>query len=256
MKIGFILFGLIIIIACNNSEKEYSFNRNYIKSARILDDSCRDKIRNYLIPLGLEDDSTSITQVYQLNVAFDTNFVDNVELKGKFYIGLIYNNDTAKKDILEFDSDFNFIHFCYTIDNHNNLFVFNGHGFLHNFKLIENFQCLRLDTNILLRNSKIDGYQVEIDRNSWRGKWLPDTINFSKFKEKNLNRYWIFSESLSDKMVQFINDRDTIISNYIFESDTLSLTGFDTKFFIFTETRKCLIVYDFINETHHCLNKK
>lgn len=250
---------LLLILSCTNKNHTSYFEGDYLIKSIKFTEGCKDKIIDFLSPMNLEDDSTKITDIYQLFVSIDTTIYEKEKLNSELFIGLIFNSDTSNYEILACNPITGVINKTYLIDDNSTLLISEFFSFWNNFKLIENIDCIEVKDSIKyaeIPESQIHYWNIA-GTSSINGKWIPDTVNQATFKDKELNNIWNIEGSLEIKDLKLMNSNKDIINTEKcdFEGANIILKNKKEHYLILCMTNKAIFLYDRHNELLHRLNR-
>jgi hypothetical protein len=251
---------LLTFLSCTNSDKHSPFQSDYLLNSIKLDENCQSKIIDFLAPMELENDTSKITDLYQLFISLDTTIYQEDEFDKVIFLGLIFNNDSSNNEILACYPEYGMIYYTYLVNKESTVLIANNSSFWNNFKRIENIACLITPDSLHYEEikEKSIGYWQVAGKSSINGHWLPDTISQYAFADKDLNNEWQLSGDLEIKNLKLVDSENNILvtDKLDFEGKGIQLLDKEKEFMILSITKKAIFLYDLDNEITHHLKKK
>ncbi len=259
MRICIAAFIVLISWSCADSDKQSPFQADYLLKSINLNRDCQRKIIDFLTPMELENDTSKITDIYQLIISPDTTVYQEDEFDKVIFLGLIFNNDSSDIEIIACYPELGMIYFTELVNKESTVLIVNNSSFRNNFKKIENIDCLI--TPYTLHYAEIEeksvGYWLIAGHSLINGHWMPDSISQFAFVDKDLNNEWQISGDLETKKLKIVDsDNNTKVTDTIdFEGKGVLLLNKRKEFRIVCIAPKAIYLYDFDNGVTHHLRK-
>lgn len=252
---------ILIISSCTESDKQSPFKADYVLKSINLDQDCQGEIIDFLAPMELENDTSKITDIYQLVISPDTTIYQEDEFDKVIFFGLIFNNDTLDNEIIACYPELGMIYFTEFVNKESTVLIVNNSSFWNNFKKIENIDCLITPDSLHFSEieEKSIGYWQIAGQSSINGHWMPDTLSQFPFVDKNLNNEWQLSGDLEVKTLKIVDSEDNILvtDTLDFEGRGVLLLNKKKEFMIVCIAPKAIYLYDIDNGvTHHLRRTK
>lgn len=254
------LIGLIFG-SCSDLDKQSPFQADYVVKSITLDDNCQRKIIDFLAPMELENDTSKITDIYQLVISPDTTVYQEDEFDKVIFFGLIFNNDSSDNEIIACYPEEGMIYFTELVNKESTVLIANFSSFWNNFKRIENVNCLLKPDSLHFAEieEKSIRYMQLAGNSAINGHWLPDTVSQFAFTDKVLNNEWQLSGDLEIKNLKIVDSANNILATdkLDFEGRGIQLLNKEKEFIIVCITKKAIYLYDLDNgRTHHLKRTK
>ena len=257
----FYIVALIILIfwSCTDSDKHSPFQADYLLNSIKLDQNCKKKIIDFLAPMELENDTSKISDIYQLIISPDTTIYREDEFDKVIFLGLIFNNDSSNNEIIACYPELGMIYFTELVNKESTVLIANSFSFWNNFKKIENIDCLITPDSLHyaeIEEKSIRYWQIA-GQSSINGHWMPDTISQYAFVDKDLNHEWQLSGNLEVKKLNIVDSVNNILvtDTLDFERRRILLLNKKKEFMIVCIAPKAIYLYDSDNGFMHLLRR-
>ncbi|WP_430814145.1 hypothetical protein [Carboxylicivirga sp. RSCT41] len=254
------LLAAAFTISCIKTHTEVQFTGSYLVDSKIIDKYNTNKIIDFLSPMQLENDTMTITQVYDLSIKTDTSIYYHDEFKYAFILGLIFNNDPSNYEILVCYPCDGLIFSTYLINNNADLILAKDMVFMNDFTKIADIACLQVcnpEDFVKMPEDRIKFWYIG-GMSTLNGTWIPDTIKQDQFRIDELNNKWHINGDLDSKSIHFkdLENNTTSIDQCYFTDGNLFLKKTDRQFKILTVGRKAIFLYDQEYKLIHRLNRE